>query len=98
MMRYVRFAGKEILSELRNKIKWILVDEYQDINHAQYTIIKMLLPEPDSNLFVIGDPDQAIYGFRGADVRYIQMFSDDYRDAVVTIIRFLTRKSAKNLP
>jgi DNA helicase-2/ATP-dependent DNA helicase PcrA len=72
-----------ILSELRNKIKWILVDEYQDINHAQYTMIKMLLPEPDSNLFVIGDPDQAIYGFRGADVRYINMFRDDYKDAVI---------------
>ncbi len=72
-----------ILSELRNKIEWILVDEYQDINHSQYTMIKMLMPEPDSNLFVIGDPDQAIYGFRGADVRYIKMFRDDYKDAVI---------------
>ena len=72
-----------ILSELRDRIQWILVDEYQDINHAQYTMMKMLMPEPDSNLFVIGDPDQAIYGFRGADIRYIQMFRDDYKDAVV---------------
>lgn len=72
-----------ILSELRNRIKWILIDEYQDINHAQYTMIKMLMPDTESNLFVIGDPDQAIYGFRGADVKYIQMFRNDYKDAVV---------------
>jgi len=73
----------DILSEYQSRIEWILVDEYQDINHAQYTMIKMLMPEQDSNLFVIGDPDQAIYGFRGADVRYIRMFRDDYKDAVV---------------
>jgi DNA helicase-2/ATP-dependent DNA helicase PcrA len=73
----------EVLSEYRRRIEWILVDEYQDINHAQYTMIKLLMQKPDSNLFVIGDPDQAIYGFRGADVRYIQMFRDDYKDAAV---------------
>ena len=48
----------DILSEYRRRIEWILVDEYQDINHAQYSIIRMLMPEPDSNLFVIGDPDR----------------------------------------
>jgi len=73
----------DFLSGYRKRIEWILVDEYQDINHAQYMMIKMLKPEPGSNLFVIGDPDQAIYGFRGADVRYIQMFRDDYKDAAV---------------
>jgi DNA helicase-2/ATP-dependent DNA helicase PcrA len=46
-------------------------------------MIKALMPEYDSNLFVIGDPDQAIYGFRGADVRYINMFRNDYKDAAV---------------
>jgi len=73
----------DILSEYRDRIKWILVDEYQDINLPQYRLLRMLMPEPESNLFVIGDPDQAIYGFRGADVRYIRMFSDDYADASV---------------
>jgi superfamily I DNA/RNA helicase len=72
-----------ILSGYREKTEWMLVDEYQDINHAQYMMIRTLMPESDSNLFVIGDPDQAIYGFRGADVRYIQMFRDDYKDAAV---------------
>jgi DNA helicase-2/ATP-dependent DNA helicase PcrA len=73
----------DILSEYRIRIEWILVDEYQDINHAQYSMIRALMPEYDSNLFVIGDPDQAIYGFRGADVRYINMFRNDYKDAAV---------------
>ena len=73
----------DLLNEYRKRIQWILVDEYQDINLPQYRMIRMLMPEPDSNLFVIGDPDQAIYGFRGADVRYIQMFRNDYMDASV---------------
>ena len=77
----------ELLSEYQSRIEWILVDEYQDINHAQYSIIRMLMPEPDSNLFVIGDPDQAIYGFRGADVRYIHMFRNDYQNAAVFRLR-----------
>ncbi|MGD0341096.1 MAG: UvrD-helicase domain-containing protein [Bacteroidales bacterium] len=76
-----------ILSEYQRKIEWILVDEYQDINHAQYMMIRMLMAEPDSNLFVIGDPDQAIYGFRGADVRYIHVFRNDYKDAEVYILK-----------
>ena len=73
----------DIKSEYQRRIEWILVDEYQDINQAQYTMIRTLMPGSGSNLFVIGDPDQAIYGFRGADVRYIQMFRDDYKDAAV---------------
>lgn len=77
----------EILSGYREKTRWILVDEYQDINQAQYTLIKMLMQEPDANIFVIGDPDQAIYGFRGADVRYIKMFRDDYKDAAVFTLK-----------
>jgi ATP-dependent DNA helicase UvrD/PcrA len=76
-------SNPDVLAEYRKRIEWVLVDEYQDINHAQYTLIRTLMPMTDSNLFVIGDPDQAIYGFRGADVRYIRMFRDDYRDASV---------------
>lgn len=73
----------DILSEYQKNIQWILVDEYQDVNFSQYRLIRLLMPDPDSNLFVIGDPDQAIYGFRGADVQYIQMFRDDYPDASI---------------
>lgn len=73
----------EILSRYSEKYRWILVDEYQDINFGQYRMIRMLMPDANSNLCVIGDPHQAIYGFRGADVRYIRVFKDDYPGAAV---------------
>jgi superfamily I DNA/RNA helicase len=71
----------------RRKCQWIMVDEYQDVNYAQYQLIRLLAPgganEADANLCVIGDPDQAIYGFRGADVRFINAFQEDYPHAVL---------------
>lgn len=73
----------DILADYRDRYQWILIDEYQDINYAQYRLIRTLMPDPDSNLCVIGDPDQAIYGFRGADVRFIRRFCDDYPNAAV---------------
>ena len=63
---------------VRERYPWICIDEYQDINRAQYNLIRLLAPEKDSNIFAIGDPDQAIYGFRGADTAFIQRFKDDY--------------------
>jgi len=62
---------------------WILIDEYQDINFAQYTLIRQLMPQPDADLCVIGDPDQAIYAFRGADVRFIREFIRDFPTASI---------------
>jgi superfamily I DNA/RNA helicase len=73
----------QILSEYRKKYQWILVDEYQDINFAQYQMLKKLAPDSDANLCVIGDPNQAIYGFRGADVKFIKQFIEDYPKAKV---------------
>ncbi len=73
----------ETLFYYKNKYKWILIDEYQDVNFAQYQIIKMMMPDKDSNLCVIGDPNQAIYGFRGANIKYIQSFIDDYPNASI---------------
>lgn len=73
----------EIIGETRKQIQWLLVDEYQDVNPLQYALIRLLMPEQMSNLFVIGDPNQAIYGFRGSDVAFIQNFRDDYPDARV---------------
>ncbi len=73
----------EILEEYRQQIKWLLVDEYQDVNSLQYKIIKFLMPDTESNLFVIGDPNQAIYGFRGADVKYVRQFQSDYPDTKI---------------
>jgi superfamily I DNA/RNA helicase len=89
----------DVLAAVRARYRWISVDEYQDINLAQYRLLRLLTsplpcqgracPEPveggvgvvRSNLCVIGDPDQAIYGFRGADRRYFLQFEQDYPGA-----------------
>ena len=73
----------EILKIYRKQYRWIMIDEYQDINFAQYQMIRTLCPEANSNLCVIGDPNQAIYGFRGADVKFINEFIADYPKSAV---------------
>ena len=69
----------------RERFRYILVDEYQDTNHAQYILVH-LLASGHRNLFVVGDPDQGIYGWRGADINNIMSFERDYPDArVITL-------------
>jgi DNA helicase-2/ATP-dependent DNA helicase PcrA len=68
---------QDILKKYQNKFKYILVDEYQDINMAQYSFIR-LLSEQQHQLFVVGDPDQSIYKFRGADLSNIMRFEEDF--------------------
>jgi len=65
--------------------RFIFVDEYQDLNYGQYCIVTSLAPpaEVGQNVFVIGDPDQSIYGFRGSDIKYFKKFIKDYPDAAV---------------
>lgn len=70
----------EILKEYQSRFRWISVDEYQDINFGQYRLLQ-LLTTPETNLCVIGDPDQAIYGFRGADRTYFLRFQKDFPEA-----------------
>ena len=67
----------EILENYQHKFKYTLVDEYQDINFAQYQLVK-LLSGKYNNLFVVGDPDQSIYKFRGADLSNILRFEQDF--------------------
>ncbi len=67
----------EILEIYQQRYQWISVDEYQDINYAQYRLLQMLTA-PGTNLCVIGDPDQAIYGFRGADRSFFLRFTEDF--------------------
>lgn len=69
-----------VLQELRKKFRYILVDEFQDTNWAQYEMIKLLAGD-DRNLTVVGDDDQAIYKFRGASLANILQFRDDFSDA-----------------
>jgi uncharacterized protein (TIGR00375 family) len=73
----------DVLAEFRRRFSYILVDEYQDVNEMQYRLLRLLASEESANLTVIGDPDQAIYGFRGADVRFIRRFTEDYPAAAV---------------
>ena len=73
----------KILDKWSKKFPYIFVDEYQDVNYSQYKLINMLVKD-FSKIFVIGDPDQAIYGFRGSDFSYFQRFLDDYPDAHCT--------------
>ena len=65
---------------LQQRYRWLSVDEYQDVNAAQYRLLR-LLAGGGANLCVIGDPDQAVYGFRGADHRYFLAFGDDFPGA-----------------
>ena len=66
-----------VLSTIQARFRWVSVDEYQDVNAAQHRLLSLLVAG-GANLCVIGDPDQAIYGFRGADHRYFLSFEDDY--------------------
>src|SRR5665648_1025129 len=72
----------ETLEHYQNKFSYILVDEYQDINFAQYQLVKSLSGK-NNNLFVVGDPDQSIYKFRGADLSNILRFEQDYPQSKV---------------
>lgn len=71
-----------ILRKYQEKFKYILIDEYQDTNHAQYVLVK-LLAEKYRNLCVVGDDDQSVYGWRGADIRNILEFEEDFPEAKV---------------
>lgn len=68
-----------LIKKLQSEIKYIMVDEFQDINGPQYRMVK-LLSEENHNLFVVGDANQTIYSWRGANIRYFDNFQNDFPD------------------
>jgi DNA helicase-2/ATP-dependent DNA helicase PcrA len=84
LMRTALLLGRdpELCDELEDRYRYVLVDEYQDTNAAQYRIAR-LLTQRRKNLCVTGDPDQSIYAWRGANIRNILSFENDYPDARV---------------
>ena len=73
-------ADAGLVAAYRDRYRWISVDEYQDVDETQYRLLRLLAP-PDGNLTAIGDPDQAIYRFRGADVGFFLRFRQDFPTA-----------------
>jgi len=78
-------ANPVVLGYYQNRYRYILVDEFQDTNTAQYTLLRQMAGR-SRNLFVVGDEDQSIYMFRGADFRNVQRFQQDYPDAQVILL------------
>lgn len=74
--------NEEIREKYQSKFDYLMVDEYQDTNHAQYLLIKILVAK-HRNICVVGDADQSIYGWRGADIRNILDFEKDYPEAKI---------------
>jgi DNA helicase II / ATP-dependent DNA helicase PcrA len=79
-------AKPQVAEKYRRRFRHVLVDEYQDTNHAQYVLVKELVGPPDADpppaeLCVVGDADQSIYAFRGATIRNIMEFERDFPDA-----------------
>lgn len=75
-------ANEEVLNIVKSVYKYILIDEFQDINKVQFEVIK-LIANPENNLFVVGDEDQSIYGFRGARPDFMMDFSKHFENAKI---------------
>ena len=74
-----------VRKEYHNLIRFTLVDEYQDINAAQYALLKLLVRAPQQNVMVVADEDQSIYSWRGSNPKYIEQFKKDFNPVVVEL-------------
>jgi uncharacterized protein (TIGR00375 family) len=86
-------GSASLVERYRSRWRWIFVDEYQDVDPDQYALLRLLCP-PDGNLCAIGDPDQAIYSFRGADVQFFLRFAEDFTEARMVRLTRNYRSSA----
>ncbi|MFD3421799.1 DNA helicase PcrA [Streptomyces decoyicus] len=88
-------AFPDVSEHYRRRFRHVLVDEYQDTNHAQYTLVRELVGPAESaaELCVVGDADQSIYAFRGATIRNILQFEEDYPDATTILLEQNYRSS-----
>ncbi|MFH8406693.1 DNA helicase PcrA [Streptomyces sp. NPDC018019] len=88
-------AFPDVADHYRRRFRHVLVDEYQDTNHAQYTLVRELVgpAETAGELCVVGDADQSIYAFRGATIRNILQFEEDYPDATTIMLEQNYRSS-----
>ncbi|GAB7031552.1 DNA helicase PcrA [Streptomyces sp. NPDC021749] len=91
-------AFPDVAEHYRRRFRHVLVDEYQDTNHAQYTLVRELVGTgtadiPAAELCVVGDADQSIYAFRGATIRNILQFEEDYPDATTILLEQNYRSS-----
>lgn len=93
---YLFRAFPEVAENYRRRFRHVLVDEYQDTNHAQYALIHELTKDAGASLTVVGDSDQSIYAFRGADIRNITEFERDFPDTK-TILLEQNYRSTQNI-
>jgi DNA helicase-2/ATP-dependent DNA helicase PcrA len=90
--------NENVLFAYRARFNFVLVDEYQDTNHAQYVLLQLVAGGPDGgNLMVVGDDDQSIYGWRGADIRNILDFEKDFPDARIVRLEQNYRSTSRIL-
>ena len=93
---HILATNKEVRERERSRLDWILVDEYQDVNRPQYLLLRCLV-DFGRKIMVVGDPDQSIYGWRGADMSMIMNFANDFRGAKIVVLDQNYRSTGKIL-
>lgn len=85
-------SNENVLNKWKNRYRYILIDEFQDINKIQYECIR-LLAAPENNIFIVGDDDQSIYRFRGARPEFLLRFPDEYKEAQTSLLNINYRST-----